>query len=55
MNMDGSTQEMVLKVGEDTATGTYSVNAAGTVTFTVTAATGSLAAAVPVGSVFTNS
>ena len=54
MYMNGNAQEMVITVGSDTIKGTYAVNAQGVVTFTVTEATGNLAAAIAANTVFAN-
>ena len=54
MNMNSANQEMTLVAGDNTIVGTYSVSMTGVVTFTVTSATGALAAAIPAGTVFSN-
>ena len=52
MNMNGANQEMTLTINDTVVVGTYAVSMTGNVTFTVTSATGSLAAYIPVGTVF---
>lgn len=54
MAMDGNNQVMTLVAGDNTIVGTYEVTMAGQISFTVTSATGSLAAAVPAGTTFSN-
>ena len=54
MKMNDANQEMTLVVGDNTIVGTYAVSITGAVTFTVTSITGSMAAAIPAGTVFSN-
>ena len=54
MAMDGANQIITIKTAMGNITGTYSVNATGVVTLTVTAVTGDLATGVNVGAVITN-
>ena len=54
MAMDGANEIITIKTAMGNITGTYSVNAAGVVTLTVTAVDGDLAAGVNVGAVISN-
>lgn len=54
MYMDGDDQMMTIKVGNTTITGTYSIDATGKITFTVTEKTGDLAGKIDVSAVFSN-
>ena len=54
MAMSGADQLMTIETAMGNITGTYAVNPAGKVTFTVTAVEGDLAAGVNVGAVLSN-
>ena len=54
MTINESSQEMIIKMGDDTIKGVYVVDAEHKATFTISEATGQFAALVNIGTIFSN-